>query len=132
MGSGNGGNSAVTSPSLLANIQKLGTTYKIDHDGKFGAPSATGNSQVIYSNNPRKAANRLFNKLAGTTEIEKLTPEGKGQIAKFKDGSHVVFRPKSSFLPTHSPTVEIVLISPFRPRQKIHFEHISLKPKENQ
>jgi hypothetical protein len=131
LGSGTGGSSSSVSLGLSANIKSIGGRYKLDSNGNFGTPSSTGNSQVIYSKNPRKAANRLFNKLAIGAQVEKLKPRGNGQIAKFKDGSHVIFRPKSSHIPTNSPAVEIVLVHPSRPRQKIHFELTRLEAKES-
>lgn len=138
MGSADGGGPGSIGTGLYSNIIGVSSSYAIDGLGKFGEAGETKNSQQIFSNSPRKAASRLFNKLAEGAVLEylpgkpgevKVPKERKGQIAKFKDGSHVIFRPKSSHKPTHSPVLEIILVSPSRPRQKIHFEHISLKEK---
>lgn len=118
LGAGYGGGLGSSSlGSLGANISSLAKKYPLSSSGKFGT-KGTGNSRVIESSNPAATAKEFFSKLGSGGRVSKLS-NGKGEVAKFPDGSRVNFRPKSG---SGSPAVDISISGPKGTHYKIHFE----------
>jgi hypothetical protein len=120
MGGGRGGGYERDNGSQLErNIRGLESRFPRSKSGYFGEPGASRDVRRIRSKNPRKAAENFFRSARrGSEKVEKIKPGV--QRAKFRDGSHVVYRKSSSS--DGSPVVEIITRnSRGLKRQKIHF-----------
>jgi hypothetical protein len=120
MGGGRGGGYERSSNSPLEkNIRGLGSRFPRSRSGYFGEPGASRDVRRIRTRNPRKAAESFFRSARrGSEKVEEIKPGVRR--AKFRDGSHVVYRKSSSS--DGSPVVEIITKNARGlKRQKIHF-----------
>jgi hypothetical protein len=124
MGGGHGGGYSFGGVSIHDNVKLLAKKYKLDSSSRFGT-KGRGRAQVIFTDNPGKVASEFFEKL-GFGGAKSDLQNGKGTMSKFKDGSHVVFRPKSS---DGSPAVNITITTKSTDMYKIHFEPVESKKK---
>jgi len=102
---------------LTSNVAKARAEFKVTAKGYFGRTGK--NSRVIHSAHPAASALRLWSLLSQGARIERLK-NGKGSIAWFADGSHVVYRPTTS----GSPAVSITSMTAglgLPATQKVHF-----------
>ncbi len=97
MGAGSGGGYA-SSPSSAAafnqNIERLGSKFPRDQQGRFGRPGRRSGVHIVRTPDPGKTAKQFYDTL-GSGGVEKPLPGGKGWRSRFDDGSSVVYRPVS-------------------------------------
>ena len=122
MGGGRGGGYGRTSHSPLdKNLRRLESKFKRNQNGYFGESRSRSGVRRISSGNPQKSAADFFRiSKRGSDRVDKLKPGV--YRAKFRDGSHVVYRKRSSS--DGSPVIEIISKDKSMGRtrrQKIHF-----------
>ena len=117
MGGGQGGGLGGGLEDLNEIHAKLLKQYQTSADGKRIGVSSKNRTQHILSVNPEKAAQEMFKKFAGKSEIKKLNT-GKGYYVLFKGKSRVNYRPKSSS--DGSPSIDIHFADTHT-TYKIHF-----------
>lgn len=109
--------------SISDNLPKVANSYHFAH-GYFGehGDSTKERTRHIESSNPLKTAKDFYEKLTYGA-IEKSLPNGKGKIAKLKDGTIITYREISSS--DGSPAVDINIKKSTNSngvkQQKIHF-----------
>lgn len=119
MGGGSGGSYSSSPSTLTSNIKDLRGLYPVDSQGRFGTPGRGQDVQHIISKDPMATGKLFFERLSPGGRIKDLT-NGKGKISTFRNGSSVVFRPKSSSDGT--PALSIVHIGSSKSDEyKIHF-----------
>ncbi len=122
MGAGSGGGYASSPSSAEAfnqNIERLGSKFPRDQQGRFGRPGRRSGVHIVRTPDPGKTTKQFYDTL-GSGGVEKPLPGGKGWRSRFDDGSSVVYRPSSKL---GSPAVEIIVNTAKGDRYKIHFEH---------
>lgn len=122
MGSGGYIGGASTHRSISDNLSSLSSSYDY-HNGYFGEKGQGRNfTRNIISDNPQETAKDFFDK-AAYGGIAKDMGNGKGKLAKMKDGTIVSMRETSSS--DGSPAVEINIKESSNhgdlKAQKIHF-----------
>lgn len=122
MGGGRGGGYGGRSNSPLTNnLRDLESKFPRNRNGNFGEEGSRGGVRRISSGDSQKSAQDFF-RIAkrGSEGVEELKPDV--YRARFRDGSHVIYRKRSSS--DGSPVVEIISKdrkSGRTRRQKIHF-----------
>lgn len=122
MGGGRGGSYEPSSSFRLeSNLTSLGREFPRSPSGLFGKPGIGSSSRHIESSDPARTAEHFFRRLSRGARTEEEKSPGVFRSI-FKDGSHVVFRPRKSS--DGSPVVEIISMGRQTGnvrRQKIHF-----------